>query len=93
MVITEQQQAILDHWNSYFVSLREATNNPKILPPPIGTGIYGFWLLLYLQGKQLGPATSFEYDSVNWEGVPIRCQNFGSYRIEVLINAYGPVKV
>lgn len=95
--MTHQQQALLDHWNSFFKTLSKALNNPAILPPPTGTGIYRIWQMLYLEGKQLGPATSYEYDSTNWESTAIRCQDFGSCRIEYYSGgtwyAWGPIGV
>ena len=93
--MTAQQQAILTHWNSYFATLGKAIGNITILFPMTGTGIYNAWQSLYLQGKQLGPATSYEYNSVDWNGAAIKCQDFGSCRIEYHIStgmwhAYGP---
>ena len=91
---TNQQQAMHDRWASFFVMFAKAINvNPLI--PPVGTGIFNAWESLYLEGKQLGPATSYEYDSVDWGGNPIKCQDFGSCRIEYYYttgvwHAYGP---
>ena len=92
---TNQQQAILDHWNSYFTTLGKAGVNITILFPMTGTGIFNAWEALYLKGKQLGPATSYEYPSVDWQGNAIICQDFGSYRIEYYAGSglwfcYGP---
>jgi hypothetical protein len=95
LVNTNQQKSILDHWNSFFLTLQEAAKLTVIVTPSTGTGIYNAWLSLYLKGKQLGPATSYEYPSVDWSGTPIICQDFGSYRIEYYISTglwfcYGP---
>jgi hypothetical protein len=88
------EKSILDHWNSFFTDLRKATSNPNIPLAITGTGIFNAWHLLYVNGTQLGPATSYEYDSVDWNGNAIRCQDFGSYRIEYYLatgiwHAYG----
>lgn len=95
LVNANQSKSILDHWNSFFLTLQEAAKLPSIVLPSIGTGIYDAWLSLYLKGIQLGPATSYEYDSVDWSGNPIKCQDFGSCRIEYYFNtgkwyAYSP---
>jgi hypothetical protein len=80
-----QQKSINDHWDSFFVMLAKATGNPNVPLPAMSTGIYNAWQGLYLEGKQLGPASSYEYDSVDWNGVAIKCQDFGSCRIEYYI--------
>jgi hypothetical protein len=90
-----QQQSIHDRWIGFFSTLRIATGNVTIPLAPTGTGIYNAWQSLYLAGKQLGPATSYEYDSIDWGGNPIKCQDFGSCRIEYYYttgvwHAYGP---
>ena len=95
LVNTNQQQAIYDHWRSFFTALRKATGDAAIPLPTIATGIYNAWQNLYEEGKQLGPATSYEYDSVDWGGNPIKCQDFGSCRIEYYYttgvwHCYGP---
>lgn len=95
LVNPNQQKAILDRWNSFFVTLRTATKTPTIPLAPTGTGIYNAWESLYLKGTQLGPASSYEYDSVKWDGTPVKCQDFGSCRIEYVVatgvwHAYGP---
>jgi hypothetical protein len=91
LVSTNQQQAIIAHWGSFFNQFR------SLFPvnPPTGTGIFNAWQSLYLSGKQLGPATSFEYDTVDWSGNPIKAQDFGSCRIEYYLHtgvwhAYSP---
>lgn len=84
-----QTKSIIDHWNSFYINVM------KSAPPIVSTGIYNAWQSLYLGGKQLGPATSYEYDSVDWNGAAIKCQDFGSCRIEYYYttgvwHAYGP---
>jgi len=73
-------QSIKDHWNSFFRQLQQLFPNQNIQLPRTGTGIYSAWYKLYVSGKQLGPATSYEYNSVDWSGNPIVCQDFGSWR-------------
>lgn len=95
LVNPNQQKAILDRWNSFFVTLQKATSNPNVPLAITGTGIYNAWEGLYLKGTQLGPASSYEYDSVDWNGDAIKCQDFGSYRIEYyyatgIYHVYGP---
>ncbi len=95
LVNPNQEKAILDRWNSFFATLRIATSNPTIPLAPTGTGIYNAWQSLYLKGTQLGPASSYEYDSVTWDGTPLKCQDFGSYRIEYIFatgvwHVFGP---
>jgi hypothetical protein len=90
-----QEKSILDHWNSFFVTLQKATSNPAIPLAITGTGIFNAWQSLYLKGTQLGPASSYEYDSVDWNGNPLKCQDFGSYRIEYVFatgvfHVFGP---
>lgn len=78
---------MLDHWNSFFRTLQKAMNSPTIPLPPANTGIHTIWEMLYLtRGQQLGPATSYEYPSVDWVGGSIRCQDFGSYRVEYYVD-------
>lgn len=94
-VDTNQQKSITDHWNSYFKQLQHLFPNAVAMLAPTGTGIFNAWQSLYLQGKQLGPATSYEYDSIDWGGNAIKCQDFGSCRIEYYYStgawyAYGP---
>lgn len=89
-----QQYAMHDRWNSFFQLMAREVNATMTLPP-MGTGIFNAWQSLYLGGKQLGPATSYEYDSVDWGGAAIKCQDFGSCRIEYYYttgvwHAYGP---
>ena len=78
----DMQKSMLDRWNSFFVTLQKATSNPDIPLAITGTGIFNAWQSLYLKGNQLGPASSYEYDSIDWNGNAIKCQDFGSYRIE-----------
>lgn len=92
-VNSNQQRSIQDHWNSYFNQLQHLTTT--VILAPMGTGIYNAWQSLYFNGKQLGPATSYEYDSIDWSGIAIKCQDFGSCRIEYYLSsgvwhAYGP---
>lgn len=47
-----------------------------------GTGVFQTYHGLYLAGHQLGPATSYEYQTVAFNGDPLVVQDFGSYRIE-----------
>lgn len=82
VITVEMAQAFTDHWNSFFRTLQEMFPQQVVKMPPIGTGIYNKWEELYIQGHQLGPATSLEYNSVDWSGSPIVCQDFGSWRIE-----------
>ena len=95
LVNPNMEKAMLDRWNSFFATLRIATSTPTIPLAPTGTGIFNAWQSLYLKGTQLGPASSYEYDSVDWGGNPLKCQDFGSYRIEYVHatgvwHAYGP---
>jgi len=76
------EQAINDHWNSFFKQLQQLFPTQNIQLPRTGTGIYSAWYKLYVGGKQLGPATSYEYNSIDWVGNPIVCQDFGSWRCE-----------
>lgn len=80
--INYMDQSINDHWNSFFRQLQQLFPNQNIQLPKTGTGIYSAWHKLYVSGKQLGPATSYEYSSVDWSGNPIVCQDFGSCRCE-----------
>jgi hypothetical protein len=75
-------QAINDHWNSFFKQLQQLFPTQNIQLPRTGTGIYSAWYKLYVGGKQVGPATSYEYNSIDWGGNPIVCQDFGSWRCE-----------
>ena len=75
-------QSINDHWNSFFRQLQQLFPNQNIQLPKTGTGIYGAWHKLYVSGKQIGSATSYEYNSVDWSGNHIVCQDFGSCRCE-----------
>ena len=90
-----QEKSILDHWNSFFVTLQKATSNPAIPLAITGTGIFNAWQSLYEKGTQLGSASSYEYDSIDWSGNPLKCQDFGSYRIEYVFatgvyHVFGP---
>ena len=80
--VNYMDQSINDHWSSYFRQLQQLFPNQNIQLPKTGTGIYSAWYKLYVAGKQLGPATSYEYNSVDWSGNPIVCQDFGSWRCE-----------
>jgi len=62
-------------------------------PAPRGTGIYQAWLQSLLSGKFYGPPITREYDSVDWNGGHIVCQEFGHARCEWVAgsaNWYGP---
>jgi hypothetical protein len=91
-VNSNQQTSIRTHWNSFFLDLQ--SQGIHVLLPPQDTGIYNAWQSLYFNGKQLGPVTSREYPSIDWNGVAIMCQDFGSCRIEWyssgVWHAYGP---
>ena len=76
------EQSIVDHWNSFFKQLQQLFPTQNIQLPRTGSGIYSAWHNLYVAGKQLGPATSYEYNSIDWGGNPIVCQDFGSWRCE-----------
>ena len=81
------------HWNSYFSQMQAIFPHAGIVLPRVGTGIYQLWYSLYLNGKQLGPATSQEYPITDWSGNPGVAQDFGSCRIEwfnSVGHAYGP---
>ena len=80
--VNYMDQSINDHWNSFFRQLQQLFPNQNIQLPKTGTGIYSAWYKLYASGKQLGPATSYEYNSVDWSGNHIVCQDFGSWRCE-----------
>jgi N-acetyl-anhydromuramyl-L-alanine amidase AmpD len=93
-VNSNQQTSIRDHWHSFFSTMSQIAQRMVTMPPDT-TGIYNAWQSLYFNGKQLGPATSYEYDSIDWNGTPIKCQDFGSCRIEYYLSsgvwhAYGP---
>ena len=52
-------------------------------PAPKGTGIYQAWLqALVVSGKFYGPPITREYDSVDWNGGHIVCQEFAHARCE-----------
>ncbi len=76
------EQSIVDHWNSFFKQLQQLFPTQNIQLPRTGSGIYSAWHNLYVGGKQIGPATSYEYNSIDWQGNPIVCQDFGSWRCE-----------
>lgn len=76
------EQSINDHWNSFFRQLQQLFPTQNIQLPRTGTGIYSAWHNIYVGGKQLGPATSYEYNSIDWNGNPIVCQDFASWRCE-----------
>ena len=86
------EQSILDHWNSYFKSLQGLFPTANIKLPRSNTGIFRTYHDLYLKGHELGPATSYEYQSVDFGGVHVICQDFGSMRI-VWVPSKGPLGV
>jgi hypothetical protein len=86
------EQSILDHWNSYFKSLQGLFPTANIQLPRSNTGIFQTYHDLYLKGRELGPATSYEYQSVDFGGVTVICQDFGSMRI-VWVPNKGPLGV
>ncbi|MGZ3624431.1 MAG: C39 family peptidase [Ktedonobacteraceae bacterium] len=51
-------------------------------PPPYNTEIALAWQQLYSLGKKPGPPISLEYNSVAWDGKPIRVQEFANTRCE-----------
>lgn len=59
-----QQAALAKRWNAV---------TPNV---PIGTGIYGAWVLDYINGIYHGPPMSLEYSSIDWNGAPIVVQEF-----------------
>ena len=90
------EQSINDHWNSFFRQLQQLSPTQNIQLPRTGSGIYSAWYKLYVEGKQMGPATSYEYNSIDWSGNPIVCQDFGSWRCEWqngTAKFYGPTGV
>ena len=86
-------QAIQLLWDSYFLQLQRLFPQANIQLAPKGTGIYHAWYNAVLGGKQLGPATTYEYPITDWAGNPGVGQNFGSCRVEWYSSgshAYGP---
>jgi hypothetical protein len=81
------EQAIKDHFLSYYNMLANLVQG--VVLPSTTTGIYQTYHDLYVKGTQLGPATSYEYDTVDWAGKKITAQDFGSYRIE-WVQSFGP---
>lgn len=71
-----QLKAASDTWNSFYVRTLAET------PPPMGTGIYGSWLVNLLGGRQFGPPQTYEYHSVDWSGNDIIVQEFARARCE-----------
>ena len=63
------EQSIVDHWNSFFKQLQQLFPTQNIQLPRTGSGIYSAWHNLYVGGKQIGPATSYEYNSIDWQAI------------------------
>jgi hypothetical protein len=86
--------AIQLRWNSYFLQLQRLFPTANIQLARTDTGIYSAWSNAMLNGKQLGPATSYEYPITDWSGNPGVAQDFGSCRVEWYSStnnhAYGP---
>src|SRR6266849_1933258 len=63
-------------WASFFVTIGQK-------PPATGTGIFTTWLSDWVNhGKQYGPPITHEYDSSDWNGNHIVCQEFAHARCE-----------
>jgi N-acetylmuramoyl-L-alanine amidase CwlA len=95
-IVNTQEQSIQDHFLSYFRMMQQKDSSFTL--PPINTGIYQTYHDLYIKGIELGPATSYEYSSVDWGGLHVTCQDFGSYRIVWTPNVgpygvYGPTHI
>lgn len=86
--------AIQLRWNSYFLQLQRLFPTANVQLARTDTGIYTAWSNAMLNGKQLGPATSYEYPITDWSGNPGVAQDFGSCRVEWYSStnnhAYGP---
>jgi Glycosyl hydrolase catalytic core len=86
--------AIHLRWNSYFLQLQRLFPTANVQLARTDTGIYHAWSNAMLNGKQLGPATSYEYPITDWSGNPGVAQDFGSCRVEWYSStnnhAYGP---
>ena len=92
--------AAAERWSSFFnqerMVLQAITGNTSIPlgTPSMRTGIGMKWYNLYLDGHQLGPATSYEYPFHSWQwGKTGVAQDFGSWRVEDVngtATAYGP---
>lgn len=65
-----QLQASIAEWKSIVADI------------PMNTGIYDAWLSDYRSGIFRGPPLSDEYETVNWNGQPIKVQQFTRYRCE-----------
>ncbi len=74
-------------WASFFVTIGQK-------PPATGTGIFTTWLSDWVNhGKQYGPPITHEYDSSDWNGNHIVCQEFAHARCEWSAGSatwYGP---
>src|SRR5882762_3579179 len=72
-----QIKEALDCWKSYF---ERTLGQPA---PVTGTGIYQAWVSDWVnRGRHYGPPITREYDSNNWSGGHIICQEFAHARCE-----------
>jgi len=72
-----QLKEALDCWKSYF---ERTLGQPA---PATGTGIYQAWVSDWVnRGRHYGPPITKEYDSNNWSGGHIICQEFAHARCE-----------
>src|SRR5258708_10958222 len=78
LVNPNMEKAMLDRWNSFFATLRIATSTPTIPLAPTGTSIFNACQSLYLKSTQLGPAPSYEDDTLDSCANPPPCQTTAS---------------
>lgn len=71
-----QELAAFKEWNSTAHLFAEGK------PPDYGTAIAREWQARYRQGHFDGPPFSVEYDATDWQGKPIRVQQFARRRYE-----------
>lgn len=93
-----EEQAILDAFLAANTYMQHLFPNAAIPTLRTNTGIFKVYHDLFVQGIQLGAATTDEYTSVTGTGGPITYQNFGSYRIGFIQGVgpnavYGPTKI
>lgn len=79
MVVKEVPLSPLSVFQSKAFDIQWHSQIPTL---PLGTGIYNAWLTEKANGKPYSAPTSQEYHSIDWNGKPIVCQNFGSHWIE-----------
>src|SRR5262249_28217022 len=63
-------------WASFFTGIGQK-------PPVTGTGIFQAWVSAWInEGRHYGPPITHEYDSNDWSGNHIVCQEFAHARCE-----------